>query len=226
MRILRTACRTRINNQATLKVLADVYGDGGEMQTAEIVIDDGTGDVPVQWTPGMAPVPQLMQVSVFDTTSAQLNVDEGNQIRFLPFGLALPHRLNTVCLDFKAKLEAEYAAEVGGKVALTSVTFQIQRNTQAQRFNKALDKDTTDAEIDGNTSFEPVDQERLDAVSSILSAGAARIAELGALARWVRGVARGVRDQWLVAVGRGARRLVRAQGCRCRGAEGRRSGRR
>ena len=88
MRILRTACRTRIDNPAKLKVLADVYGDGGEMQTAEIVIDDGTGEVPVQWTPGMAAIPQLMQVSVFDTTSAQLYVDEGNRdpISALRFG--------------------------------------------------------------------------------------------------------------------------------------------
>ena len=190
VRILRTACRTRINNPAKLKVLADVYGDGGEMQTAEIVIDDGTGDFAVQWTPGMAAVPQLMQVSVFDTTSAQLYVDEGNQIRFLPFGLALLHRLNAVCLDFKAKLEAERAAEVGGKVGLTSVTFQIQRDTEAQRFNKTLDKDTTDAEIDSTASFEPADQERLESVSSILSSGAARVADLGALARWTREIAR------------------------------------
>ena len=70
------------------------------------------------------------------------------------------------------------------------MTFQIQRNTQAQHFNKALDKDTTDAEIDSGASFEPADQERLEAVSSVLSSGAERVADLGALARWTREVAR------------------------------------
>ena len=190
VRILRTACRTRIDNPSKLKVLADVYGDAAVAQTAEIVIDDGAGDTPVLWTPGMAAIPQLMQVSVFDTASAQLYVDEGNQIRFLPFGLALPHRLNTVCLAFKERLEAERAAEVGGKVGLASVNFPTQRDTKAQQFNKTLDKDTPDAAIDGAAKFEPADQERLDAVSRILSAGASAVADITALVRWTRAVAR------------------------------------
>ena len=67
----------------------------------------------VNWKPGMAAAPELMQVAVFDTASAQLYVDGGNQIRYLPFGLALPHRLNTVCLALKEKLEAGRAAAIG-----------------------------------------------------------------------------------------------------------------
>ena len=44
VRILRTACRTRINSPAKLKVLADVYGDGGGVQAADIVMSDGSSD--------------------------------------------------------------------------------------------------------------------------------------------------------------------------------------
>ena len=102
VRILRTACRTRVKNPAKLRVLADVYGDGSGVQSADILIDAGSGDVPIAWSPGMAAAPQLMQVAVFDAASAQLYVDGGNQIRFLPFGLALLHRLNTVCLILKS----------------------------------------------------------------------------------------------------------------------------
>ena len=69
VRILRTACRTRIENAQTLKVLADVYGSGTALQSAEIVIDAGSGDVPITWTPGMPAAPELMQVAVFDTSS-------------------------------------------------------------------------------------------------------------------------------------------------------------
>ena len=131
-----------------------------------------------------------MQVSVFDLSSAQLYVDEGNQIVLLPFGLALPHRLNAVCLLFKAKLEAERAAEVTGKASLVVVAFPIQRDTKAQRFNRLLNKDTSDAELLDNTKFELADQEGLDAISSILSAGVAAIADLDALAKWTRAIAR------------------------------------
>lgn len=184
VRILRTACRTRVENPAKLKVLSDVYGASTGPQTAEILIDAGAGDTPIQWSPGKAASPQLLQVAVFDTASAQLYVDGGNQIRFLPFGLALPHRLNAVCLSLKEALEAERAAEVGNKVSLTAISFSPVRDTAAQRFDKALSKATTDAEIDATAAFGEGDQQRLEDISAALSAGATAAADVSALARW------------------------------------------
>src|SRR3546814_21081032 len=71
----------------------------------------------------MTAAPQLGQVAVFDTASAQLYGDGGNKIRYLPFGLALPHRLNAVCLALKAVLESEKRTAVGDKVSLTTIAF-------------------------------------------------------------------------------------------------------
>ena len=62
VRILRTACRTRIESAATLKVLADVYGDGKGALSADIMIDAGAGDVPIAWSPGMTAAPQLARL--------------------------------------------------------------------------------------------------------------------------------------------------------------------
>jgi hypothetical protein len=148
VRILRTACRTRVENPAKLKVLADVYGSGAGPQSAEIIIDTGSGDVPIDWSPGTTAAPELMQVAVFDAASAQLYVDGGNQIRYLPFGLALPHRLNTVSLTLKERLDAERAAAVGSKVSLTAIAFDPQRETEAQAFDAKLNHATIDAKID------------------------------------------------------------------------------
>ena len=71
--------------------LADVYGSSGGPQEAEIIVDLGSGDVVVPWTAGAPASETLLQVAVFDSSAAQLYVDGGNQIQFLPFGLALPH---------------------------------------------------------------------------------------------------------------------------------------
>lgn len=185
VRILRTACRTRVENPAKLKVLADVYGGSAGLQRAEIVIDAGSGDTVVPWAPGNAATPQLMQVSVFDTASAQLYVDGGNQIRFLPFGLALPHRLNSVCIALKEKLESERETEVGNKVSLTAIGFASQRDTKAQIFDRTLSKATTDIQIDLATAFSENDQQRLDEITAALSAGATASADVGALSNWV-----------------------------------------
>lgn len=189
VRILRTACRTRVENPAKLKVLANVYGSSGGPQAADIIIDAGGGDAPIAWTTGMTAAPELMQVAVFDSLSAQLYVDGGNQIRYLPFGLALPHRLNTICLKLKERLDAERATVVGNKVSLTSIVFPIQRNTKAQVLERGLSKDTTDAKIDELATFLDRDQNRLNEVTSILSAGTAAVADLNALIGWVESIA-------------------------------------
>jgi energy-coupling factor transporter ATP-binding protein EcfA2 len=189
VRILRTACRTRIENEKTLKVLADVYGGGTPVQSAEIIVDAGSGDDAIEWKPGMAAAPSLMQVAVFDSGSAQLYVDGGNQIRFLPFGLALPHRLNSVCLTLKAKLEAEQATAIGNKISLSTITFTATRSTAAQTFAQGVTRKTTDAEIDAATAFSPEDDVRLDAVTGLLTASATASADMASFASWAKALA-------------------------------------
>lgn len=184
VRILRTACRTRIENPAKLKVLADVYGAAVGLQSAEIIVNAGDGDFTIPWAPGNAAAADLMQVAVFDTASAQIYVDGGNQIRYLPFGLALPHRLNSVCLLLKDKLDSERATEVGNKVGLTEIAFGFQRRTKAQVFNGKLSRLTQDFEIDAATLFTENDQKRIESITSVLTAGAAAEADVNALITW------------------------------------------
>lgn len=189
VRILRTACRTRVEKADKLKVLSDVYGGSTGPQAADIIIDEGSGDAPIVWMSGMTARPELMQVAVFDTLSAQLYVDGGNQIRYLPFGLALPHRLNGVCLKLKERLDAERATAVGNKVSLTAIAFPLQRTTEAQTFDQMLTKTTNDAKIDEAATFATSDQERLDEIIVVLSAGASAVADLNALIGWVDAIA-------------------------------------
>jgi len=190
VRILRTACRTRVENPAKLRVLADVYGSETGPQSADIVIDAGGVETAIAWTPGMAAAPQLMQVAVFDSASAQLYVDGGNQIRFLPFGLALPHRLNSTCLILKERLEDERAKVVGDKVDLTKIAFNPVRNTAAQAFAGSISKSTTIDAIEKATIFSAEEQARLDEVARVLAAGAATAADISALANWSEALAK------------------------------------
>ncbi|CAP56766.1 AAA family ATPase [Gluconacetobacter diazotrophicus] len=184
VRILRTACRTRIENAAKLRVLADVYGDAPGPQSADILVDVNGVETTVTWTPGMIADPALMHISVFDSASAQLYVDGGNQIRFLPFGLALPHRLNAVALTLKEELERERAKVVGDKVALTNVVFNPVRDTAAQKFARCITKATTVEAIEKASDFSADDESRLTEVTRTLAAGAVAVADVSALAAW------------------------------------------
>lgn len=189
VRILRTACRSRVENANKLKVLRDVYGPGTQPQSADIIIDAGTGDIPVSWTPDCKPAPELSQVAVFDSASAQLYVDGGNQIRYLPFGLALPHRLNAAGLELRNRLENERSSVIGNKVALSAVAFGTVRSTAAQLFEESIVATTSDEQINKAAQFEAADQARIEEISMVLSSGSTAVADLGALITWTEGMA-------------------------------------
>lgn len=184
-RILRTACRTRIENATKLRVLADVYGTTAGAQSAELVVESSEGEKRITWTPGGSAQPLLMQIAVFDTMSAQLYVDGGSQIRYLPFGLALPHRLNSVCITLKERLDAERTTEVGSRITLANVSFNVERQTAAQIFAKCITKATTDADIDAATTFSEAHQRRLDQISAALTASGPSLADVNGLLTWV-----------------------------------------
>lgn len=170
VRIFRTACRTRIENPAKLKILADVYSSSSGPQEADIIIDKGTGDESIHWTPALAASEDLLQVAVFDNSAAQLYIDSGNQIRFLPFGLALPHKLNELCLYLRERLELE-RNPVTKQIELAVVPFQHDRQTQANIFYNSLTSKTTDKAINKAASFSAADLQRQQMLTQLLSGG-------------------------------------------------------
>lgn len=184
VRIFRTACRTRSDNPAKLKVLADVYGSSAGPQEAEIVIETAAGEVVVPWKAGGPALEALLQIAVFDSSAAELYVDGGNQIQFLPFGLALPHKLNALCIALKGKLDAE-RKPTSDQIALVTVAFELQRATKAQTFYSGLSAKTTDAQIDEIAKFTKDDQIRLDELIRLLTATTASAADLTALSNWI-----------------------------------------
>lgn len=188
VRILRTACRTRTDNPAKLKVLANVYGSGGGPQKAEIVVDVGSNEVLVPWTAGSPATDALLQVAVFDNSAAQLYVDSGNQIQFLPFGLALPHKLNELCLTLKETLETQRKI-ITDQIALAVVTFATPRPTKAQTFYLALSAKTSDQDIQTATKFGDNDENRLNELTSMLTASSASAVDMKALATWIQAFA-------------------------------------
>lgn len=183
VRVLRSACRTRLDNPAKLKVLDNVYGAATGPQSAEILIDAGAGDTPVPWGPAQPKPDELLQVAVFDSAAAALYVDQGHQIRFLPFGLDLLHKLNEVCLEFRETLDAE-KAQVDVALGLAVVNFPEERPSEAQKFYGSLSGGTADAKISGVTLFGSKEQARLDQLNELLGSGATSSTDLLGLAGW------------------------------------------
>lgn len=183
VRVLRSACRTRLDNPAKLKVLDNVYGAATGPQSADIIIDAGAGDQAVPWGPAQPKPDELLQVAVFDSAAAALYVDQGHQIRFLPFGLDLLHKLNEVCLEFRDALDAE-KAQVETALDLAVVNFPEVRPSEAQKFYDGLSGVTTDDKITAAATYGPSEQARLEELNELLGSAATSSADLFGLSGW------------------------------------------
>tara|TARA_R110002074_G_scaffold398740_1_gene590997 strand:+ start:116 stop:2764 length:2649 start_codon:yes stop_codon:yes gene_type:complete len=188
VRIFRTACRTRADNPAKLKVLADVYGTSTDPQEAEIIASINGNEIIVPWKVGLPPSDSLLPISVFDSAAAQLYVDGGNKIQFLPFGLALPYKLNELCLKLRTMLELE-RKPIADQIKALSIKFEINRMNMAQLFYSALDGETTNAEIESASTFSDEDKKRLEDLNRALSANPASAMDIAALANWAQNLA-------------------------------------
>ena len=188
VRIFRTACRTRIDNPAKLKVLADVYGSSGGPQEAEIVIDLGSGDVVVPWTAGAPASETLLQVAVFDSSAAQLYVDGATRSSF--FRSAWPCLTNSTSFASPSGISWKLSVSpLRIKSPSLPLPSRHLRTTKAQTFYAGLTGKTTDTQIDAVATFSPDDEKRIVELTRLLAANTASAADVTALSTWVKNLA-------------------------------------
>ena len=168
VRIFRSACRSRIQDAKKLKILSDVYGSSSAPQSAKIIIENNKTEETVHWSEASVPESSLQQVAVFDSQSAQIYIDAGNQIQFLPLGLDLPLRFNSLCLALRDKLKVD-ADGVFMQLSIESVSFREIRETVSQKFYNELSEKTTDDEIEAACSAKDSDKTQLQTLSEGLA---------------------------------------------------------
>ncbi|TKW61687.1 MAG: hypothetical protein DI628_03405 [Blastochloris viridis] len=104
-RILKQVCRARVRRNEN--VLGNIYKDGGIPSQAKIGFSVNDQNQEVTWLKDSAPPPALSAVSVFDSATASIHVDETNNVAYVPYPMELLRRLVQVTQDVKSKLQAE-----------------------------------------------------------------------------------------------------------------------
>jgi hypothetical protein len=104
-RILRQMCRVRGDKQ---DILPDVFGVVGQgTPKATVTYKCGDTEKTHCWEQGGAVPPELLQVGVFDTLSAEQLVTGENEIAFRPFGLDILDKLGNAFGRLKSLFEAD-----------------------------------------------------------------------------------------------------------------------
>ena len=107
VRILKQACRARIARGKGEEILDNIYVASSGPQVAEIEYDAGAQSQKSQWKNGEKPDDLLSEISVFDSRTANVHVEETNDLAYTPYPMKLLERLVNACKAVKENFDAE-----------------------------------------------------------------------------------------------------------------------
>lgn len=107
-RILKKVCRAR--SPKNDKVLPNIYGKKAGPQKATIDFTVGDQNRSADWIGGNPGDPLLSMVSVFDSRTANVHVDETNDVAYTPFPMKVLSDLAQLCQQIKKRLGEDIAA--------------------------------------------------------------------------------------------------------------------
>ena len=165
VRILKRACRARGPDE---RILKNIYTPPSGPQQAVIDFTAGTQIQSERWTNEQPSTPLLSSVSVFDARTANVHVDDSNDVAYTPFPMQLLERLVRACRAVKAKLEAEIAV-IEAQTPRTLVAPACAQDTAVGRFLAALTVATTPHQLETLATLSPGDQARLTTLAADLA---------------------------------------------------------
>ena len=104
-RVLKQLCRARSPKGDA--ILPDIYAGSGGAPTASIDFFIGGQKRSATWNQGGSADPMLSAVSVFDSRTANVHVENTNDLAYTPLPLRILAGLAQACQDVKAKLSVE-----------------------------------------------------------------------------------------------------------------------
>jgi energy-coupling factor transporter ATP-binding protein EcfA2 len=165
VRILKRACRARGPHE---RILKNIYTAPAGPQQAQIDFTAGTQKLTEQWAAGQAASPLLSAVSIFDSRTANIHVDETNDVAYTPFPMKLLERLVQACRSVKGKLDAEVAA-IEAQTPPSLMNPDCADETAVGRLLASLSERTTTEQIEAVGSFSEDDTARLATLSADLA---------------------------------------------------------
>jgi energy-coupling factor transporter ATP-binding protein EcfA2 len=147
VRILKKLCRARATKMPILPNVFEAQTTDPARASVEFVV--GTAPAKLSWQEGSASPDDLSVVSVFDSPSAAVYVNNENHVAYLPFGLDLLHKLAEGCGRIGVKLEQEQAADSS---KLDPLPQDLTKTPSGQWLN-SISQSTQVCEIDDHASL-------------------------------------------------------------------------
>jgi hypothetical protein len=109
-RILKSACRARMRDKDKQAIKPNIYSNNPGTPKATINFSINGQNQTAEWTQDHETDARLSAVSVFDSNTANVHVDEENDVAYTPFPLELLRRLSVACSEMQQRLKKEEEA--------------------------------------------------------------------------------------------------------------------
>ncbi|MCJ9708022.1 AAA family ATPase [Bordetella hinzii] len=185
-RILKKVCRARMPGRAE-EISPDIYDPAPGTPSATIEYAIGGQNHTCVWQLGQAADTALSGISVFDSRTANVHVDDTNDVAYTPFPLKLLGALAQLCKSVKDKLEAEIE-QIKAQTPEAIRTPACSKDTAVGKLMAGLSANTAPATVEGLTTLTQTEQDRLAQLTADLAGDPARAArQLAALKSKVDG---------------------------------------
>lgn len=185
-RILKKACRARVLSRAE-EIIPDIYDPAPGTPSANIEYAIGGQNRTCAWQLGQPADTALSAVSVFDSRTANIHVDETNDVAYTPFPLKLLGSLAQLCKSVKDKLGAEIT-QIRAQTPEAIRTPTCSRETTVGRLMTRLAADTDPASVEALATLTKAEQDRLAQLTADLAGDPARASrQLAALKLKIEG---------------------------------------
>jgi energy-coupling factor transporter ATP-binding protein EcfA2 len=179
-RILKKACRARTPARGD-DIIPDIYEAAPGTPSASIEYAIAGQNRSCAWQLGRAADTALSAVSVFDSRTANIHVDDTNDVAYTPFPLKLLGALAGLCKSVKDKLVAE-VTQIKAQTPEAIRTPACDRNTAVGQIMFRLTAETDPAAVEALATLSQAEQDRLAQLTADLAGDPARAArQLAAL---------------------------------------------
>ena len=175
VRILKRACRARKVRGRDEPLLPNIYAQPSGPQLAELEFDAGGQRQTGSWTNSAASDPLLSNISVFDSKTANVHVEETNDVAYTPYPMKILESLVHACQRIKAKLDAEIKTiEEKTPEALKIPT--CSRESEAGKLIHSLTASTSSQKVEKLATLSPEENARLQQLTEDFSQDASSVA--------------------------------------------------
>jgi energy-coupling factor transporter ATP-binding protein EcfA2 len=173
-RILKKVCRARMLGRAE-EIVPDIYDAAPGTPSATIEYAISGQNRSCSWQLGQVADTALSGISVFDSRTANVHVDDTNDVAYTPFPLKLLGALAQLCKSVKDKLAAEIA-QIKTQTPEAIRTPACSRDTAVGKLMARLTANTTPATVEALATLTQAEQDRLAQLTADLAGDPARAA--------------------------------------------------